>query len=204
MRGLPARQTNQEPSRCMAEVLPPLTWGAPRPDLSKEFQHQHPIPIRVPPSPTPLLGIATVVLPRTLPVLLLLLRDIPLPVVIIPSPLCPMSCIPTFPTPRCLPVSHTGRCLPLRVLLRLPGHLQSHTLAPAQLLPTPRDLHLHLRSSSSSSSSRVIQDIVLYHGQVQPFLQPKTASSETKWDPWLQQTATQLIMKMSNLPSPAP
>lgn len=202
MRGLPAQQTNQEHSRCMAEVLPPLTWGAPRPDLSKEFQHQHPIPIRVPPSPTPLLGIATVVLPRTLPMLLLLLRDIPLPVVIIPSQLCLMSCILTFPIPRCLPVSRTGRCLPHRVLLRLPGQLKSHTLAPAQLLPTPRDLHLHLLSSSSSS--RVIQHIVLYHGQVQPFHQPKTASSETKWDPWLQRTATQLIMKMSNLPSPAP
>lgn len=113
-----------------------------------------------------------------------------------------MSCILTFHIPPCRPVSHMGRCLPHRVLLRLPGQSKSHTLARAQLLPTRRDLHLHL-PSTTSSSSRVIQDIVLYHGQVQAFHQPKTASSETKWDPWLQPTATQQITKMSNPPCPA-
>lgn len=192
MWGLPAQQANQEHSRCMEEVLPPLTWGDPRQDLSKELQHQHPIPTRVPPSPIPLLGIATLVLPHTLPTLLLLLRDTLPPVVTIPSQLCLMSCILTFHIPPCRPVSHMGRCLPHRVLLRLPGQSKSHTLARAQLLPTRRDLHLHL-PSTTSSSSKVIQDIVLYHGQVQAFHQPKTASSETKWDPWLQPTATQQI-----------
>lgn len=186
----------------MAEVLLPLTWWDPRQDLSKELQHQRPIRIRVPPSPIPLLGTSTVALPHTLPTLLLLLRGTPSPVVIIPSQLCPMLCILTSHTPRCLPVSRMGRCLPHRVLLRLPGHLRSHTLAQAQLLPTPRDLHLHL--PSTSSSSRVIQDTVLYHGQVRAFHQPKTVSSETKWDPWLHRTATQQITKMSNHLSPAP
>lgn len=191
----------------MAEVLLPLTWGHPRQDLSKELQHRRPIRTRVPPSPIPLLGTATVVLPHTPPPLLLLLRDTPPPVVIIPSPLCLMSCILTFHTPRCLPVSRMGRCLPHRVLLRLPGHLKSHTLAQAQLLPTHPDLRLHLPSTSSSSSnsnSRVIQDTVLYHGQVPAFHQPKTVSSETKWDPWLYRTATQQLTKMSNHLSPAP
>lgn len=188
----------------MAEVLLSLTWGDPRQDLSKELQHQHPTRPRVSPSPIPLLGIATAVLPHTLPTLLWLLRDTPPPAVITPSQLCRMSCILMSRIPRSLPLSHMRRCLPHRMLLHLPGHLKSHTLAQAQLLPTHRDLHLHLPSSTSSTSSRVIQDTVLCHGQVQAFHQPKTASFETRWDPWLQPTATPQVTKMSNFPSPAP
>lgn len=231
MWGLPAQQANQEHSRCMVEVLLPLTSGGPLQDLSKELRHQHPIHIRVPPSPTPLSGTATVVLPRILPALLLLLRDTPLRVVIIRSQLCPMLCILMFPTPRCLPVSHMGKCLPHRVL-RLPGQLKIPTLAQAQLLPIHHlkipiqaqllpihqlkiptlaqaqllpihhDLHPHLHSSTTSH--RVIQDTVLDRGQLLAFHPPKTISSETKWDPWLQPTTTQQIMKMSSPPSPAP
>lgn len=201
MWGLPAQQTNQEHSRCTAEVLLPLTWGDPLQDLSKELWPQHPIRIRVPPSPIPLLGIATVVRPHILPALLPL-RVTPLRVVIIQSQLFLMLCILMFHIPHCLPVSRMGKCLPHRVL-RLPGQLMIRILAPAQLLPIHHDLLLHL-PSITTNSSRVIQDTALYHGQLLAFLPPKTISSETKWDPWLQPTTALQIMKMSSPPSPAP
>lgn len=200
MWGLPAQQANQEHNRCMAEVLLPLTWGDLLQDLSRELRHQHPILIRVPPSPIPLLGIVTVVLPH-IPPALLLLRDTPLRVAIILSQLFLMLYILMFPIPRCLPVSRTGKCLPHRVL-RLPGQLKSHILAQAQLLPIHHDLRLHL--PSSTSNSKVIQDTVLDHGQLLAFHPPKTILSGTKWDPWLHPTTTQQIMKMSSPPSPAP